>query len=188
MHKIIILSEPTDIVLIGNYLFEKFNPQFMDFLKWLNNFEFMLNIVHLSDDQKVKFLLNLLVPDALMCIQIKVLPANPSDFSYDEIISYCEELFSSYQGTWAANYRFIYRNQFSMERIPDFMLALRKLCSKANPELRSNNALKERFIDGLANKNIQAILRSCSNLTLSRAVAIANNLELYNISTKTPPV
>ncbi|KAI4476797.1 hypothetical protein M0804_013241 [Polistes exclamans] len=173
-----------DAVDIGKALLKNFDPDSMDFLKWLNHFEYVVDIVHIPNNEKVEFLLNLLEPPALLYIQEKLAPTNPRNLSYEELMYHLEHSFAHYLGEFAANYRFAFRDQYKYESIPEYVLALRKISSKASPFLKSNKNLMKRFIHGLEDKDIQNVLNSCLDLTFGRAVVMAQQMKLHKIMTE----
>ncbi|XP_043485366.1 uncharacterized protein LOC122513159 [Polistes fuscatus] len=167
--------EEEDVTLnIGEKCITKFNKDTMNFLNWLNSFEYLLDILKIEDDDKGKFLLSMVEPSILQEIEEKLSPTNPSDLPYDELVSELEAMFGSASGFLAANYRFYTREQFPGEPINHYVLALRKLFSKCDFTVRKWTTLKKRFISGLADAETKALLKQQSEeITLAVAVAIA---------------
>ncbi|KAI4476802.1 hypothetical protein M0804_013246 [Polistes exclamans] len=169
---------------IGKCLLKKFNPKYMDFLHWLNNFEYIADIVHIPNNEMVEFLLSVIEPSCLLEIQKKVAPEDPHDLCYSELIFHFEELYGFVQGEWAANYRFVFRDQIIDESVLHYIYTLTKLLQRASCFLINRLSLLERFINGLKDENTKRILRDWSNLTLDKAVAIAAQLEFHQFTIK----
>ncbi|XP_043485368.1 uncharacterized protein LOC122513161 [Polistes fuscatus] len=167
----------TDKIQKGNSLLNCYDPESMDFLKWLNQFEFIVDFVNIDNNLKVEFLLRKLNTKALSDITEKVAPHNPYSLPYEELISHLEELYGVYQGDLAANYRFTLRHQFAGESSLNYINALSRIASKVSDILRNNESLMVRFIYGLNNENTRSVLRSMNDLTLKTAVSIAVLLE-----------
>ncbi|KAI4476803.1 hypothetical protein M0804_013247 [Polistes exclamans] len=167
----------TELAKLGRNYIKCFNPKTMDFLKWLNNFEYLVTFLHIPNNRKVEFLLQLMEPRIFTQIQQKVEPANPLFLPYVVLISHLEQLYGPYQGEWAANYRFLARNQFIGESAIQFVIALKRIANDISFSLRNDTNLMVRFINGLKDEDIKNILRYSTKLTLDRAVVIAAQLE-----------
>ncbi|KAI4476798.1 hypothetical protein M0804_013242 [Polistes exclamans] len=156
----------------------------MDFLKWLNHFEYIVGFMHIPNNVKVEFLLKLINPISYSHIYRKVAPANPFSLPYEVLISQFEELYGLYQGEWAANYRFIYRNQFIGESVLQYVHALSRIVSKASLFLKSNVSLLVRMMNGLNDNGLKIILRGVTNLPFEKIIVIAAQFELHKILTE----
>ncbi|XP_043485369.1 uncharacterized protein LOC122513163 [Polistes fuscatus] len=175
----------TNTTKIETFLLKRYEPESMDFLKWLNHFEFTVDFLNINNDVKVNFLLGKLNLKAHLYITRKVAPYDPYSLPYEELISHFEELYGLFQGKWAANYRFIMRDQFEGESVIHYINALSSMTSKVSDFYRNNDSLMGRFIHGLNNENTRNVLRSVNDLTLDNAVAIAVKLESSPVSIET---
>ncbi|KAI4476800.1 hypothetical protein M0804_013244 [Polistes exclamans] len=171
-----------DLISLGKSLLKSYDPESMNFLLWLNQFEHIVDLIHLRNNMKVEFLLNLMNPEAQSKIQQKVAPTNPSSFPYEVLISNLEELFGRYQGEWAANYRFLNRDQFTAESVQQYINALTRINRKVSLHLKNSLTIKVRFINGLKDIGTKRILLGTTNITLERAVTVANRLESNKLS------
>ncbi|XP_043485370.1 uncharacterized protein LOC122513164 [Polistes fuscatus] len=161
----------------GCRVLDKFDPKTMNFFHWLNHFEFTVDFVPIENENKVEFFLGLLNVNTFSDITRKVAPKNPHDIPYEELISHVEELYGLFQGEWAANYRFIYRDQFISESNLNYINALSRIACNVSNFLRNSDSLMVRFIHGLNNENTRRALLSWNDLTLENAVDIAVQLE-----------
>ncbi|KAI4476831.1 hypothetical protein M0804_013275 [Polistes exclamans] len=179
------MSTAMKLVNIGSSSLECYDPDTMDFLKWLNHFEYIVDFLHIQNNLKVEFLLKFMNSKALSHIQRRVAPANPLYLPYEVLINCLEELYACYKDDWAANYRFMYRAQFIGESVGNYLRTLKRILKNASPFLISGEILKRRFVDGLKDDKAREILLNCKTLTLEKAINIAEILELYPPPSKT---
>ena len=78
----------------------------------------------------------------------------------------------------AERFAFHKRDQRPEEKINNFLIELRKLARSSNFGDFLEQALRDRFVCGLANLNLQKRLLTEKNLTLERAVSIATAMEM----------
>ncbi|KAI4476791.1 hypothetical protein M0804_013235 [Polistes exclamans] len=138
---------------IGHCLLRKFNPDSMDFLKWLNSLDYIFEILRGTDEQKVTFLLNMIEYSVLTTIIDALIPVDPFQLSYEELIPALVKMFSVYEGENAANYRFYTRVQLPLE--------------------------PEKFINGLEDEETKTLLKQQDeDMTFAVAVGLAKQMEL----------
>ncbi|KAI4476785.1 hypothetical protein M0804_013229 [Polistes exclamans] len=169
-------KEKMDLEFAVDFL-NKFDGKKLDILRWLNCFDFLVDIMA-KKDEKEKFLLNMLESSILKQIQEKLSPTNPFDLPYDVLSTVLEEMYGSCQGTAAANYRFYTRVQLPKEPIEHYVLALRKLFSKCAPIIKQAADLKDRFIQGLENEAVKAYLIEHSK-DISFGIAYVTNKKIH---------
>lgn len=156
----------------------KFDSKWMEFLQWLNNFEFIADLLYVTDDQKVEFLLNMVQPFVLVKIQNQVAPYDPFSLSYELLISVLEKMFSRLYGESAFKFRFDHRDQIYGESVKHYALALEKLLNQSNWKINTKEKLLERFIKGLRNNQAHSeIIKQNQNLTFDKAINIAQTFE-----------
>ncbi|XP_043485367.1 uncharacterized protein LOC122513160 [Polistes fuscatus] len=166
---------------IGNWLFNRFNPYSMVFLRWLNSLEYILEISNTTNDNdKVKVLLNMLEPCVLKKIQKKLFPSNPFDVPYDEILTLLENTYSPFCKGNSVKYRYKYRHQLPEESIEHYFLALRKLLSKCSSDFQNTANLKKQFIKGILHKKTKILLQSDENMSQYLTIYMAKQMELAN--------
>lgn len=162
-------------ILLHRFL-KKFNSRKMDIHKWLNQFEFLVDILQVPDNEKADFLISMI--DNLTRINLfkNVAPANFSDLPYEILTRKLELMYTTHCTSMLPFYRFYYRDQYYGESIEHYCFALIKLFK--NCRYRKIIILLKRFINGLRNKNISKALNRISNLTFENAVCNAIVLEL----------
>lgn len=166
-------SEQQEGWFLGN-----FNPRSMIFLRWINSFEYKLEMANIKKGEKVKYLLNMLNPCVIKKIEEIVFPSDPYDLSYNDLIILLENTCSHFQGREAANLRFTYRNQLPDESVDHYVHALRKLLSKCTPSIKNMANLRHKFIRGLADQEIKTLLIKHDNISFPMVVFIAKQREL----------
>lgn len=162
------------------YLFTKFNPETMVFLRWLNSFEYIFEMSNAGDDEKVKCLLNMIDPLVFEKIKQKLSTSQFFDLSYDEIITVLEDTFSEFKGKMALKCRYLFRHQFPYESIEHYALGLRKLYVKCTPYFKNLAPIRDRFIEGLLDERTKILLKNSENMSLNTTIFIAKKCELAN--------
>ena len=84
----------------------------------------------------------------------------------------------------AERFYFYHRNQLSTGSIAEYMAELRKLATHCNFHDYLNEALRDRLVCGLVNHNIQRKLLAEADLSLTRAVEIAQSMKAAEANMK----
>ncbi|KAI4478122.1 hypothetical protein M0802_014576 [Mischocyttarus mexicanus] len=161
-----------------NPFIEKFKPQSKNFLIWQNNFEYLMDLYEFGYAEKLECLLKLMEPSILKSIEEKLAPKNPFLITYDMIIDTIYQLYCACSRKEAAYSRFLFRDQIIGETITQYVLALRKLSSLADHRANTPDVLRDRFIEGLNDEEIQYKLRNEKDLTFTKAISIAQQMDL----------
>ncbi|KAI4476815.1 hypothetical protein M0804_013259 [Polistes exclamans] len=171
---------------IGNWLFNRFNPYSMVFLRWLNSLEYILEISDTTkDNDKAKVLLYMLEPCVLKKIQKKLSPSNPFDLPYDELLTLMENTYSRFRKEKSTKYRYKFRHQLPEESIEHYIFALKELLSKCSSDFQNTANLKKQFIKGLLYKKTKILLKSNENMSLEMAISMAQQMELTSYNNNT---
>ncbi|KAI4476857.1 hypothetical protein M0804_013301 [Polistes exclamans] len=179
------MSNTMDPIRLGRSLLKSYDPKSMNFLLWLNQFEYIVDLVNIENNKKVEFLISLMNLEAHLQIMQKVVPAIPLDLPYEVLISHLVELFGRFKGEWASNYCFLMRDQFIGESVEQYINALLKLRCKVSPFLKNSLSLRVRFINGIKDIRTKNVLRRMTNLTLESVVTVAMKIESYKLSNTT---
>ena len=78
----------------------------------------------------------------------------------------------------AERFAFHKRDQLPEEKVNDFLMVLRKLAQSCDFGDFLEQALRDRFVCGLANVSVQKRLLTEKNLTLERAASLATAIEM----------
>ncbi|KAI4475958.1 hypothetical protein M0804_013976 [Polistes exclamans] len=158
-----------------------FDSDKKSFLLWQNEFEFVVNLLKVTHYIKPKLLLYMVNPSVLKIIAQKVAPVVPFNLPYDILISTLESTYSPYQGLHAIVFRFNIRNQMTHESPILYGHALKQILNKINFGNHENALVLNKFIRGLKSDLAKKHLLQIQNLTLNDAIAVAQQIELYEI-------
>uniref|UniRef100_A0A1B0DRG4 CCHC-type domain-containing protein n=1 Tax=Phlebotomus papatasi TaxID=29031 RepID=A0A1B0DRG4_PHLPP len=144
--------------------------------------ETIFNLYKISEDTMKKewiiFYLNLESYDQLCNI---ITPREPKDLSYNELIQILEDYYDPKPLEIVENVNFRKRIQKEGESMDDFMAALRGLTKYCNLGCNScdnlNKSLRNQFVFGLWDKDVQKRLLEKKDLSLERALEIAKSME-----------
>lgn len=174
----------TKLVARGIRLLEKFDPKCIDFLNWLNCFEYVVDYLEVTEDIETEFLLNMVEHSVFETLVSVSAPEDPFQYSYEKLISMLEQLYSSLQGELAAEYRFKTRIQMIDETVNHYAFALNTIINKCSPDFNTSDNLLNRFINGLIIPEIRSRLLQEPNLTFYTAVIITQDIEFDCFETR----
>ena len=104
-------------------------------------------------------------------------PASPKDKSFKEIVDTLKAHFEPKPLVIAERFHFHRRNQNSGESVAMYVAELRRLATHCAFEAYLEEALRDRLVCGLRSESTQKRLLSEADLTLARAVEIAQSME-----------
>ena len=103
-------------------------------------------------------------------------PAKPSAQSFDALSAVLKSHFEPDPIVIAERYAFYKRDQLSLETIPDYVAALRRLSATCSFGNHLDDALRDRFVCGLRSESVQKELLTKTTLTFKDAVQIAQSM------------
>ncbi|KAI4476843.1 hypothetical protein M0804_013287 [Polistes exclamans] len=131
----------------------KFDWMWMEFLQWLNNFEFIADFLYVAH-------------------------SDPFNIPYELLISVFEQMFSRIPKKYSAKYRFNYRNQLLGETAKHYANSLEKLLNRCSSDINTKVNLVNRFINGLIDMDAKSeLLKRKRDITLDEALTIAQVFE-----------
>ena len=130
-----------------------------------------------ADDRKVPALLAIMGGKTYSLLRNLTIPAEPSTKTYAEIVTLLNDHLSPKPLVIAERFRFHKRDQKEGESITVYVAELRKLTEHCKFGGTLNDALRDRFVCGIKNENIQKKLLSVSDLTLQKAIEISSAME-----------
>ncbi|KAI4476658.1 hypothetical protein M0804_013379 [Polistes exclamans] len=157
----------------------RFHSEKHYFLQWLNEFEFVVNILEVKDFEKVSFLLDMLEIDVFLMISSQIAPFSPFELSYEQITHILELMFSPRLYVNTIHYRFNIRKQLTWESPELFALALKQIISKCNCNICTEVNIVGHFVNGLKSDLAKYHLRQVQKLTLDNAILVAQQIDLY---------
>ncbi|XP_054708231.1 uncharacterized protein K02A2.6-like [Uloborus diversus] len=145
------------------------------------------------EDKKVSVFISVIGIKTYKVLRNLLLPKSPGDCKYHELTSILKQHFKPSPILIAERFRFHRRNQLTGESVSRYLVELRRLASTCDFGSFLDEALRDRFVCGLCNENIQKRLLAKKNLKLSDAVETAVAIEIAesdaaNMKTFTPAV
>ena len=110
-------------------------------------------------------------------------PENPKDKSFNQLAEVLKKQFEPKPLVIAERFTFHHRNQSSTESVLDYVAELRRLATHCEFGDYLDQTLRDRLVCGIS-ENIQKRLLIEANLTLTRAVEIAQGMEAAHQNTQ----
>ena len=101
----------------------------------------------------------------------------PKDKSYDELVELMKKHYYPEPIIIAERFHFYQRNQKSGESIGEYLACLRRLASRCKLGTFLTETLRDKLVCGMQSDSIQKVLLTKANLTLEKAVEIAQGME-----------
>ncbi|GFO15532.1 polyprotein [Plakobranchus ocellatus] len=150
--------------------FEDNLESFTNYKERLDSY-FVANAID-SDPKKAACLLSALGPKVYGTLRSLTAPALPSTKSYAELCTILTAHYCPKPLEIMERFKFHKRNQNSSESISEFCTAIKKLSEHCNFGETLKMALRDRFVCGLRDVNIQKRLLQEQNLTLKTATQV----------------
>ena len=131
----------------------------------------------IADDKKVSALLTLLGGKTYSLLRNLTSPDKPSTKGYADLVKLLKDHLSPKPLVIAERFRFHKRNQREGETVTQYIAELRKLAEFCKFGANLNDSLRDRLVCGLKAENIQKRLLSEADLTLDRALEVAQAME-----------
>ncbi|XP_072384442.1 uncharacterized protein [Diabrotica undecimpunctata] len=116
-------------------------------------------------------------PDAYDIVCDKITPEKPDEKSYDELVNTMKLHYNPEPLEIVENFRFSQRKQHEGESDNKHITALRRLATICKFGDFLNKALRNQFVFGLRNQNIQTRLLEYKDLTMEQALEVAVSME-----------
>ena len=176
----------------------EFNPEREPFRSYVERIEmfFLANNIRertgegaeaanlLVAERKRAIFLTEIGPEAYSTLRNLLVPANPRDTTFTDIVRALERHYNPAPLEIAESFHFGTRHQKPGESIGDFVVALKKLSIHCNYGEFLNRALRDRFVCGLNNPKIQNKLLNTDDLTFDQACRIAKSMEMAEKNTQ----
>lgn len=160
--------------------FEAFNSGATTWARWVKRFETAVQIYDGGADagKKRQLILHYMGATVYNVLCDKLLPKEPESIPYDEIVSTLQNHFDPRPNEILENYRFHSRKQKPEESCIDFLTALRRLSVNCGFGTYLDTALRNQFVFGLKNQNVQSRLLEKKTLTIEEAANMASSYEI----------
>ena len=156
---------------------DEFRPENESIEAYLVRIELYFNANEVEDDKKVPIFLSVIGGKTYSVLRDLLAPVKPREKSFSALASELTKHFQPRKIVIAERFHFHRRNQAPEENVADFLAQLWKLAKYCEFGDHLNEALRDRFVCGLKSEVTQKRLLSETNLTLNRAVEIAQGIE-----------
>ena len=155
----------------------EFRPENESIEAYLERIELYFSANDVDEEKKVSIFLSILGGKTYSVLTDLLAPVKPREKSFAALASELTKHFQPRKIVIAERFYFHRRNQAPEENVADFLAQLRKLAKYCEFGDHLNEALRDRFVCGLKSEVTQKRLLSETNLTLNRAVEIAQSIE-----------
>ena len=156
---------------------EQFDPTNDDWTLYSERFEHFVKANDIKDEQKLHFLLSLVGAQTYRLLTNLVAPQKPGELTYDQAKEKLKGHFKPKPIKIAERFRFYKRQQQQGESMADYVAELRRLATTCEFGGFLDEALLDKFVCGLRKESIQRKLLTGSELTLTKALQIAQGME-----------
>ncbi|KAI4476669.1 hypothetical protein M0804_013390 [Polistes exclamans] len=129
------------------------------FPTWLNKFEYVADMIEVSDDKMGELFIAMLHDNVHKPIKKNNASLNLSKISYENITNYYLRHYSIYYDINLYRRRFTLRKQYEQEPIKKYANNLHKLHIKCSYTISSEKRLREEFLNGIRDKGIRLYLK-----------------------------
>ena len=162
----------------------EFNPDSEKISTYLERLTLFMEANGVDTDKKVAVLLTVIGAKDYALLQGLVAPANPREKSVDELMQALRSHYEPKPVIIAERFRFYKRSQSSGETIAAFVAELRRLAINCNFGNFLDDALRDRLVCRVGSEQTQRRLLSEKDLTLAKAVEIAQAMEAADRQSK----
>ena len=186
-------AQPQNAVgIIGRI--EPFEDTVETWTSYTERLEQYFEVNDIAEDKKVPALLTLLGGKTYTLLRNLTAPNKPKEKDYTTLVNLLRDHLTPKPIVIAERFRFHKRNQLQCESVNAYIAELRKLTEFCEFGLNLNDTLRDRFVCGLRNDQIQKKLLTIRELSLDKALEIAvametatkDAIELRNVQGDTP--
>ena len=155
--------------------FKEFNPDADRITPYLEQMALIANKV--PDENKVPVFLSVLGGRTYSLLRDLLAPSLPEGSTYDELVGLLKNHFEPTPVVIAQRFHFYRRTQGAEETVAEFLAELRRLATHCKFGAFLDEALRDRLVCGLRSEATQKRLLSEADLTLKKAVDLAQGME-----------
>ena len=155
-----------------------------DFQTYIERLEQLFIANDVQEDKKVALLITFIGAEVYQILKNLISPAKPSEKKYEELKQVMLSHFTPEKLIIAERYKFYKCVQKETQNIQSFFMEIKKLAVTCNFGIFLQEALRDKFICGLKNENIQRRLLTENNISLEEAYKKALGLESAEIEQK----
>ena len=163
---------------------KEFEPENKRVSSYLERVELYFTANEIAERRRVAVFLSVIGAKMYSLLRDLVSPVSPKDKTFDELAEVLKKHFEPKPLVTAERFTFHRRNQSASESILEYVAELRRLATHCEFGEYRDQALRDRLVCGLRSENIQKRLLSEADLTLARAVEIAQGMEAAHQNTQ----
>ena len=158
---------------------QEFEPEKEKVTAYLERVQMFLLANSIKDDKKVPVLLSVIGGKTYALLSSLLAPQKPKDKTFAELSDVLQKHFEPKPVVIVQRFHFYRRNQAPGESVADYMAELRRLAThcKFEGEGHLDEALRDRLVCGLSSEGVQKRLLTYADLTLAKAVEVAQGME-----------
>ena len=163
---------------------KEFNPDSDLFSAYVERVNIFFTVNDISGDKRAAVFLNFIGARAYELLRSLLTPTLPQTLKYSELVNLLREHYDPHPVVIAERFHFHRRNQREGESIAEFMAELRRLSTHCDFKSYLNEALRDRLVCGLRSESTQRRLLAEKDLSLQKAMEIAQGMEAADRNTK----
>lgn len=168
----------------ANYI-EFFGATNSKFDRWLKRLENAFAIYAVKEDkEKIEYLLHYLGAESYDILCDNVAPEEPEKMKYSDLITFLSNYYNPKPLEIAEYFKFHHRVQLEGETIREYESILRKMAITCNFGKFLETALRNQLVCGIRDRRITDRLLEHKDLTIQKAVEIANAMETSQSDSK----
>ena len=155
----------------------EFQPDNESISAYLERVSLFFEVNGIEAGKKVAWLLNMIRAKNYSLVRTLVAPDEPKSKTLEQLTAVLKQHYEPKRLVIARRFYFHRRDQDTNESTAEYVAELRKLASPCKFGDYLNEALRDRFVCGLRSESTQKWLLSEVDLTLTKAVSIAQSME-----------
>ncbi|XP_049268434.1 uncharacterized protein LOC125757180 [Rhipicephalus sanguineus] len=149
-----------------------------DFQSYVERFDHFLKPSQVSDDLKVSVFITAIGKKAYKTLKTLLEPEKPENKTYAQLVQTLKEQYVPKTSVIAERFKFNRCFQQDGQAVTAFAVELKRLATSCDFGTFLDDALRDRFVAGLCDKETQAELLKTSKLAFKEACDIARSIEL----------
>ena len=163
---------------------QEFNPANETVTAYLERFQLFVTANGIEEAKLVPTLLTVVGSTHYSLIRGLVSPSLPKDKSFEELVEILKKHYDPEPIVIAERFHFYCRSQNAGESIAEYLANLRRLASRCKFRDFLDEALRDRLVCGMQSESTQKVLLSKADLTLEKALEVAQGMEAAAVKSK----
>ena len=155
----------------------EFQPDNESISAYLERVSLFFEVNGIAEERQAAWLLNVMGAKTYSLVRALVAPDEPKSKSVEQLTQVLKQHYEPKRLVIARRFYFHRRDQATDESIAEYIAELRKLATPCEFRGYLNEALRDRFVCGLRSESTQRRLLSEMDLSLTKAISIAQSME-----------